>query len=578
MLGNYRVKEAWLLINLIRRRIDGSPNFALLIGAGASVSSGVKPACEMINEWHGQLYKQSKSDKKFDDWLNDQDWFDDEEEYSILFERIYDQPAQRRNYIEECVKNARPSWGYIYLSSIVSQGFFNVTFTPNFDDLLNEACYAYADCKPIVCAHDSAVGTIRVTSARPKIIKLHGDFLYDNIKNTVRETESLEKNMRDKFAQFAKEYGLVVIGYSGNDRSIMDVIDTLVRSEDYFPHGVYWCLKKGTKPCRKLDRFLNRERVFVVEIEGFDEFTAELHQGLDLTLPDSVGNPYKATTEKLNRFVLSSSVDSEVIRKDTAELQAQMKRFESLVKPSVSPAEAIIPYEFLAKNEYDAGKLDEAIEYYEKAANQNASFEILFLLAALYRYAGKTDKAVETGEKVKAYSKLDGFESIGITYEYADLQMSLSNLDEAFKYAQNVGDRNRILVNKANALLMFNENEKALSVLEGIAKDARDNFIAKINRSIALKRLRRFEEAKKLIEETLPTIDNDYHRACAYAVINNKEKTLEYLKKAIQTDKIRSVFYARKDPDFDDYRDDLDFKALLDIAPQLKKSGNRSKN
>jgi tetratricopeptide (TPR) repeat protein len=573
MLGNYRVKETGLLINLISRRIDKSPNFALLIGAGASVSSGVKPACEMIDEWRSQLYKQSKSDRKFDDWLNDQDWYDDEEEYSILFKRVYDKAAQRRNYIEECVKNARPSWGYIYLSSIISQGFFNITFTPNFDDLLNEACYAYADCKPIVCAHDSAVGTIRVTSARPKIIKLHGDFLYDSIKNTVSETESLEKNMRDKFVQFAEAYGLIVVGYRGNDRSIMDVIDTLVRTEGYFPHGVYWCLKKGSKPCRKLDRLLNREGVFVVEIEGFDEFMAELHQGLALILPDSVGNPYKATTDKLNRFVLSSNINNEVIRKDIAELQAQIKRFESLVKPSISPTETIVPYEFLAQNEYDAGRLDEAIQYYEKAANQDASFGILYRLATLYRYAGKTEKAVETGEKVKTLSKWDGFALIGVTLGYIDLQLSLPNFDEAFKYAQSVEDKHWVLVNRSNVLLTYNKDEEALSVLEEPAKDPRDTY-AQINKSIALKRLGRLEEAKKLVEETLPNIKDDYHRACAYAVINNKEKALEYLKKAIQTDKIRSVFYARRDPDFEDYRDDPDFKALLDIAFQPKKSGS----
>ena len=55
-----------------------------------------------------------------------------------------------------------------------------------FDDLIIEACYLYSErMRPIVAAHDSVIQGVRVTSSRPKIIKLHGDFLYDNIKNTM---------------------------------------------------------------------------------------------------------------------------------------------------------------------------------------------------------------------------------------------------------------------------------------------------------------------------------------------------------------------------------------------------------
>lgn len=216
MLEERNKRDKNHLIHLIGRRSNRTPNFAFLIGAGASATSGVKTTTHMIAEWRLQLYKQSKSKNPFDVWLQKQDWYEDDDQYSILFEKVCDQSSQRRIYIEECVKDAKPSWGYIYLANIIAHNYFNVVFTPNFDDLLNEACFLYADLRPIVCAHDSAVVDIRVTSARPKIVKLHGDFLYDSIKNTISETETLEDNMRDKFKQFAREYGLVVIGYGGH--------------------------------------------------------------------------------------------------------------------------------------------------------------------------------------------------------------------------------------------------------------------------------------------------------------------------------------------------------------------------
>ncbi|GAH27261.1 unnamed protein product, partial [marine sediment metagenome] len=108
------------LVNLIGRRSNNTPNFALLIGAGASASSGVKTSSEMIAEWRRQLYEESKSTKPFEEWLKDQDFYGDDEEYGILFEKLCDQRSQRRIYIEECVKDAKPSWGYIYLANIIA--------------------------------------------------------------------------------------------------------------------------------------------------------------------------------------------------------------------------------------------------------------------------------------------------------------------------------------------------------------------------------------------------------------------------------------------------------------------------
>ena len=111
-----------------------------------------------------------------------------------------------------------PSIGYAYLVDLVNKGHLSTFFTTNFDDLLQEAFYQFSGKRPIMCAHDSSVQSISITSTRPKIIKLHGDYLFDDIKSTLRETESLEQNIKEKLIQFCKEFGLIVIGYSGSDR------------------------------------------------------------------------------------------------------------------------------------------------------------------------------------------------------------------------------------------------------------------------------------------------------------------------------------------------------------------------
>ena len=324
------------LINILKTTANHHPNFTLFLGAGASVTSNVHPARQLIAEWRSAYENMYESEG---DTLENQYWYNKPQEYSVLFETLYDQPSQRREFIESCIINARPSWGYIYLVNLLKKKHFNTIFTTNFDDLVNEACYTFSDSlRPIVCAHDSSINSVRLTSERPKIIKLHGDFLFDNIKNTVRELESLESNMREKFKQYASEFGMIVLGYAGNDRSVMDTLNTLLFTGDHFPHGIYWCVRKGTKfeqlsePLKALSRF---PKFHLVEIDGFDEFFAEVHEALGCELQQEVSDPYTALVRKLNNTfkVENSNIEAEpasnnkgqeIIRNNYRELMEQI--------------------------------------------------------------------------------------------------------------------------------------------------------------------------------------------------------------------------------------------------------------
>jgi tetratricopeptide (TPR) repeat protein len=562
-MEEYNRKDVAHLINLISRRNNNTPNFALFIGAGASSSSGIKTASQMITEWRRQLYDQSKSNETLEKWLKKQDWYDDEEEYQILFEKIYDQRSQRRVYIEECVKDAKPSWGDIYLANIIANNYFNVIFTTNFDDLLNEACFLYADLRPIVCAHDSAVADIRVTSARPKIIKLHGDFLYDSIKNTVRETETLEKNMRDKFMQFATEYGMVVIGYGGNDRSVMDILDTILKSEGYFPNGLYWCKRKGDKASKKLERLMRRDNAYWVEIDGFDEFTAELHENLRIRLPDTVRDPFKATTERLNRFISpKEEIKNPIIRKDVTELEEQVKKFVSK-----EDFDRFVPYAMFGAMKYSEHNYEDALTLFEEALTRKPDdLNIMDKLVTLYWWTEKFDKALKMSERMIQCVPTDyrGYHRKGISLvRLSKLKDAIASYDEALKcIAEKSPEQEKILVSKSNARLLTGDLEGALSDTENALRIEPESYPATINKCIALKKLDRTEEANLILQDFLTKAKSKYLRACAFAVLGDKENILKKLAAAIKEDSAYKVD-AKFDPDFADYREDPDFRKLV---------------
>lgn len=360
-------KPASHLIHLIASAKSHHPNFLLFLGAGASVESGVKSATEMISDWR-ETYSQIHADENgAPRSVQTESWYQQPNEYSVLFEALFDQPSQRREHIETCLEEASPSWGYMYLVNLIHLGVFNTVFTTNFDDLLNEACYLYSsDVRPIVCAHDSSIRSIRISTKRPKIIKLHGDFLYDNIKNTVRELESLENNMREKFKQYCTEFGMIVLGYSGRDRSIMDPLDAIMRSDDSFPHGVYWCVRKGATVPKEVDHLCRFPRFHLVEIPGFNAFLSELHSAVSDDPHPIIDNPYGVLTEKLRRLLISLGSPM-----GDASFQKTLARDVSLIGQRLGEhpghENVDMPHEMLAWNDWVQGNLAPARQHITEA-------------------------------------------------------------------------------------------------------------------------------------------------------------------------------------------------------------------
>ncbi|MEO6280783.1 MAG: SIR2 family protein [Roseateles sp.] len=258
-------------------------------------------------------------------------WYDPAHEYSSLFERRFDLQRQRRVFVESEVAGKTPSIGYAYLTSLIEQGHFNTVFTTNFDDLINEAFYLFSNDRPIVCAHDSSINSVTVTSKRPKVIKLHGDYLFDDLKSTIRETESLEQNMKAKLAEFSKDHGLIVVGYSGADRSIMENLQALLRREEYLKTGIYWCLRKDTEISEDLRKLLLRDRVYFVEIDGFDELFAELYGSFNpgQCVPESALGINRRSNQGLTMLLASSTgvpTTTEILKKARIRLERQSKR------------------------------------------------------------------------------------------------------------------------------------------------------------------------------------------------------------------------------------------------------------
>ncbi|MFK8052901.1 MAG: tetratricopeptide repeat protein [Woeseiaceae bacterium] len=280
--------------------------YLLFLGAGASKSSGIPLAGEMIAEWRDMMladHADGVTDREA--WLREQDWYEQPDEYSRLFEQCFPTQRARQKYVEPKIEQGIPGWGYLYLANLIQNGFFNVVFTTNFDDLVNEALSTYLSYNPVVCAADSAVATININTARAKIIKLHGDYLFKDLKNTVQELETLYANMASKFSEFCKQAGMVVVGYAGRDESVMRVIRESLEDPYAYPAGIWWGLHGNESPSPEVAALAIQypRRFHCFECSGFDDFMVELHAQRDLSLPVSVMQPYVSVAERFDHLI-----------------------------------------------------------------------------------------------------------------------------------------------------------------------------------------------------------------------------------------------------------------------------------
>ncbi|API76126.1 SIR2 family protein [Ralstonia solanacearum] len=286
--------------------------FAWFLGAGASASSGIPTGYAMIRDFKTRIfcrevgYASKEVDAADPLWISRIDDFfrtnailppdGDPTEYSAAFEAVFPQERHRRQYIDDAVRLGTPSFAHRVLACLMSSGKLNCVFTTNFDSLI-ETSTTLTDqllppnqrAMPTLAALDSADRASRCVAESdwPLIAKLHGDYTSTQIKNTNSELEHQDERMRAVLVEACKRFGLVVVGYSGRDTSVMEALESLLRHSNAYPSGLYWVCSSKSKLLPAVTQFLENAvlagvDVNVVESKNFDELAGDLIKQVDL--------------------------------------------------------------------------------------------------------------------------------------------------------------------------------------------------------------------------------------------------------------------------------------------------------
>lgn len=348
-----------------------SGQLAWLLGAGASAAAGIPTGWDMIVDFKVRLFCSATRIPRGEVDVSDPLWVDritdyfdgahglppagDPDEYAAAFEAVFPQPRDRRAYLDDAIRRGTPSFGHRVLAALITDARVPCVFTTNFDQLVERATTVADDLVPATAqAHltigalDSVDRAVRCASEGtwPLLVKLHGDYQSEQLKNTPIELQEQDRHLREVMIQALGRFGLVVVGYSGRDHSIIDALNDVLARPSPMPGGIWWVAQPGTALLPRVTELLEAARTVgvethVVESENFDELAGdiertvalpgELRTHLDHTRPRPLVEPVQMPTAHAASFP--------VLRCSALELLAwpETARAITLQSPLTSP-------------------------------------------------------------------------------------------------------------------------------------------------------------------------------------------------------------------------------------------------
>jgi hypothetical protein len=206
----------------LKRALRDGLRVSVLVGAGISVSSGVPSA-------HG-IVKRLKRLGKIRTLTS----------YAEAMEMAFKHQAERREFINRTFEGRAPSLEHYQLGSLLSNRVFKDALTTNFDHLLEIATSQVCEEPVFVYPTQKALEGLQPFDQSPRIIKLHGDFLFQSLANTDAEMGGVgTASMYQALRELTVDTSLIVIGYAG-DHSVLKLLEELATRFQRCIPSIWW--------------------------------------------------------------------------------------------------------------------------------------------------------------------------------------------------------------------------------------------------------------------------------------------------------------------------------------------------
>jgi SIR2-like domain len=275
--------------------LKGQPRPLLLLGAGASLRSGIPTASGVVERaarWaYAHEYGRSEDDPRLQrsdwfPWLQGHSWYDRQsafvDNYPSVVEHLLQPRHARAEFFRKLLSpGIGPSVGYDKLAEFLHLGFIHTVLTTNFDALLTEMRTLKGRPHFINVIQTSSDYTKFTTSpSYPQLVYLHGSVDHYTDKNLIQEVQRLDPKLVRMLSPLLRDHPLIVVGYRGAEPSVMEhLLIENAESSNFYRHGIFWC-RRTTERDLPLPPLVTQlaetigPNFTAIDIEGFDELFA----------------------------------------------------------------------------------------------------------------------------------------------------------------------------------------------------------------------------------------------------------------------------------------------------------------
>ena len=402
--------------------------YIFFIGSGCSISSGIPNALSLSMSWYSEIqnFQRSKLNKLKDNNILDKSTL--RRNHYNIFQSLYPDRVSQQKAIHKLIDTNKPSEAYSTLASIMQQRAFNTVLTTNFDDYIQDSLILNKLKRASVVYNDSMSYLID-RSDIPLIIKLYGDSYIPLFLNQ-QERDKLPTSIKDRVANLLCNSKLIFIGYSGNDDSVID----LLNSSKYIRH-TYWINNStpdndnikdwwGNLDCKthvkngSFDDVMNAMKIkFSTKISKLTSKKSNISVKVDtdyIKMGNSLleNNQYISAIASYKKAIETKPIEA---YKKLANIYTIMKEYQKSIdiykKIIELDIEDNLVYHEIAKNYLLIDDISNSIKYYKKLLSMNPTNKLVYIeLANIYLSIDKDNDALELFEKVESLnsnSKLD---------------------------------------------------------------------------------------------------------------------------------------------------------------------------
>ncbi|MFE6461122.1 SIR2 family protein [Streptomyces cinereoruber] len=220
--------------------VHSSPGvYALLLGAGVSIASGVKTGWGIVEDLVGKVAAvrdPDDPDARTKAMADPEAWWEanigEPLNYSTLLAAAAPLPSSRQAMLahyfepEEGAEDSKgPTAAHRAIAQLVKRGSIRVILTTNFDRLTERALQEVGISPQVVSRPDQIKGSMLLQHSPVTVIKLHGDYADLEQRNTVDELGDYPEELQELLDRVLDEYGLIVCGWSADwDKALVRAV------------------------------------------------------------------------------------------------------------------------------------------------------------------------------------------------------------------------------------------------------------------------------------------------------------------------------------------------------------------